>query len=129
MSKLNFKGKLTVDDQYIETGLSLLQFVEDNVVIIYSAELDLTGSGYDVNEAKASFWETLSEFIRYGVKKGTLSAELKRLGWKIKGNKKNRKIISPDFNEVFNSNEEFKDIILNKDYRKFTEKVHIPQFA
>ena len=72
MSKLNFKGSLTIEGQYIETGLSLLQFVEDGVFIIYSAELDLTGSGYDINEAKASFWETLSEFIRYGVKKGTL---------------------------------------------------------
>jgi hypothetical protein len=129
MAKLNFKGKLTIDDQYIETGLSLLQFVEDGVVIIYSAELDLTGSGYDINEAKASFWETLSEFIRYGVKKGTLWAELKRLGWKVKGTKKNKVISSPDFKDIFDSNEEFKDIILNKDYRKFTEKVHIPQFA
>ena len=83
MTKLNFKGSLPIEDQHIETGLSLLQFMESNVIIIYSPALDLSGSGYDLNEAKASFWETLSEFMRYGVKKGALLAELKRLGWNV----------------------------------------------
>jgi hypothetical protein len=88
MAKLNFKASVPVPGGAIETGLSLLSFKEDNVVIIYSPELDLAGSGNYLNQAKASFWETVSEFFRYTANKGTLMSELQRLGWKVGGTKK-----------------------------------------
>ena len=111
----------------VETGLSLLSFKEDNVFIIYSPELDLAGSGNDLNQAKASFWETVSEFFRYTANKGTLMSELQRLGWKVAGTKKKPRVSAPpDFNQLLQSNDEFKDILHNKDYSKFTENVQIP---
>ncbi len=126
MAKLNFKGSIPVKDGVIETGLRLFSFVEDGVTIIYSPELDLSGYGYSFNEAKASFYETLSEFCKYGIAKGTLFSELKRLGWSVGGKSKNKKITSPSFDSLLKTNEEFQDIIRNKDYTKFTEKMQIP---
>lgn len=88
MAKLNIKAKVNVPNGNVETGLSLVSFIEDGVTIIYSPALDLSGSGYDLNEAKASFWEALTEFFRYTVNKKTLLPELKRLGWSVKGGKR-----------------------------------------
>ena len=88
MPKFEFKGVVPVNNRIIETGLSLFSFIENEVTIIYSPELDINGSGYDLNEAKASFYIALSEFFRYATAKGTLFNELKRMGWKISGRKK-----------------------------------------
>lgn len=129
MERFNLKGRVTVPGGNIDVGLILLSFMDGNVNIVYCAELDLSGSGYDFNEAKASFWEALSEFIRYGMSKGTLWKELKRLGWKIKGGKKNTRVSAPQFQEMMDNNEEFKDIILNRDFQKITERVQLPQLA
>ena len=74
---------VNVSSGNVETGLSLISFEEDGVTILYSPALDLSGSGYSLVEAKASFWEAMSEFFRYTVNKKTLAAELKRLGWNI----------------------------------------------
>jgi hypothetical protein len=127
MSKINFKASLPITGGAIETGLSLLSFKEDKVFIIYSPELDLAGSGYNLIQAKASFWETVSEFFRYTTSKGTLVAELRRLGWTVSGTKKKPKVSTPpDFDQMLRANEEFKDILYNKEYSKFTETVQIP---
>lgn len=125
MGKFGFKGSIPVKDGIIETGLGLFSFVEDGVTIVYSPELDLNGSGYTLNEAKASFYEALSEFCRYGIAKGTLFSELKRMGWKISGSKNNKKLSTPPFDSMLSSNKEFQDIIHNKDYTKFTERMQI----
>lgn len=129
MAKLNIKANVNVPNGNVETGLSLVSFVEDGVTIIYSPALDLSGSGYDLNEAKASFWEALTEFFRYTVNKKTLLPELKRLGWRVKGGKKGRKITAPDNSSLLKSNKEFEDIFNNKEFRTFNETVQIPAFA
>lgn len=129
MAKLNIKAKVNVPNGNVETGLSLISFIEDGVTIIYSPALDLSGSGYDLNEAKASFWEALTEFFRYTVNKKTLLPELKRLGWSVKGGKKGRKITAPDNSSLLKSNKEFEDIFNNKEFRTFNETVQIPAFA
>ena len=126
MGNLNFKGSIPVKDGVVETGLRLFSFIEDGVTIVYSPEMDINGSGYDLNQAKASFYEALSEFCRYGIAKGTFFNELKRMGWKISGGKKNKKITTPPFETMLDTNKEFQDIIHNKDYTKFTERMQIP---
>jgi hypothetical protein len=117
---------MDVNNGTIETQLQLFSFVEDGVTIIYSPALDLNGSGYDLNQAKSSFWETLTEFFRYTTIKKTLVPELKRLGWTVKGTKK---VTAPDLAQMMRTNLEFKDILENKEYRKFHETVQIPQLA
>lgn len=129
MAKLSLKAKLSVEKGEVEAGLQLIAFEEDGVTILYSPALDLSGSGYSLNEAKASFWETLSEFFRYTTNKKTLSEELKRLGWNVKGSKLNRKVIAPDFSTLLKQNKEFEEIVTNREFRKFNETVQIPVFA
>jgi hypothetical protein len=129
MAKLNIKAKVDVTNGNIETGLSLISFIEDGVTIIYSPALDLSGSGYDLNEAKASFWEALSEFFRYTVNKKTLLPELKKMGWTVKGGTNGKKIKAPDNTALLRSNKEFEDIFNNKEFRTFNETVQIPAFA
>jgi hypothetical protein len=129
MAKLTFKGSYKKGPENFETQLSLIAFEEDGVTIIYSPALDLSGSGYDLNQAKASFWETLSEFLRYASNKKTLAPELKRLVWNIRKGKISKKITAPDFASMMKNNKEFEDIVSNKDFRKFDETIEIPVFA
>lgn len=129
MAKLKVKASFKDKNNNIETGLSVISFIEDGVVIIYSPALDLSGYGNDFNEAKASFWETLQEFFRYTTNKNTLIKELTRLGWNIKGTKGNRKITAPAFSELLKSNKEFEDIVENREFKKFTEKFQIPELV
>jgi hypothetical protein len=127
MAKLNFKASLPINGGAVETGLSLLSFKEDKVFIIYSPELDIAGTGYNSIQAKASFWEAVSEFFRYTTSKGTLAQELRRLGWTVSGTKKKPRVGAlPNFNQMLELNDEFKDILYNKDYSKSTEMVPIP---
>lgn len=93
---------------------------------MYAPALDIVGSGYDSNQAKASFWETVSEFFRYTTQKKTLAKELKRLGWKVRGGKKKMKITAPDFADLYESNEELQDIITNKNYSSHKEVLELP---
>lgn len=87
-------GKLRFEDNYknasskIEAVLSLLQFKEKEVTIIYSPALDLSGYGNNEKEAQKSFEITIEEFFRYTINKRTFETELKNLGWKLSGKNK-----------------------------------------
>ena len=85
MENIGFKGSVATPIGHLAVQLQILSFEEDGVTIMYAPALDLSGSGYDSNQAKASFWETVSEFFIYTVQKKTLAKELKRMGWKVKG--------------------------------------------
>jgi hypothetical protein len=126
MENMNFKGSVPTQVGDISAQLQVLSFIEDGVIILYAPALDLVGSGYDINQAKASFWETVSEFLRYTTQKKTLIKELKRLGWQVKGGKKRPKISAPAFSHLYESNEEFQDIITNRNYSSSQEVVHLP---
>ena len=98
-------------------GLSLVEFEEDNVTIIYSPALNLSGYGYTQEEAKQSFTETLNEFFRYTNNKNTLDKVLKDLGWVIKGSKKKPKFNPPKDSDLVVSNPLFNEIVNNKSYK------------
>ncbi len=55
---------------------------ESGVHYVYAPQLDLTGYGESPEEALASFDIVLKDFFDYGIKKKTLDAELRRLGWR-----------------------------------------------
>ena len=79
MAKLHLTADLGFGNGKYHVGLSLVEFEEDNVTIIYSPALDLSGYGYSQPEAKQSFWEALPEFLRYTNNKKTLDKVLKDL--------------------------------------------------
>jgi hypothetical protein len=51
MSTLHFDGQIGFPGCIFQVGLSLIEFNEDDVTIIYSPALNLSGYGYNPNEA------------------------------------------------------------------------------
>lgn len=123
MSNLHLKADLGFENDKYQVGLSLVEFQEDNVIIIYSPALELSGYGYDYSEAKNSFFEALHEFFRYTNNKNTLNEVLKNLGWNIKGSKKKPKFDPPKDSELVISNPIFNEIVNNKNYKVSREDI------
>jgi hypothetical protein len=123
MSNLHVRADLGFDNGKYLVGLSLVEFQEDDVTIIYSPALDLSGYGYTESEAKKSFSEALHEFFRYTTNKQTLNKILKGLGWSIRGAKKKLKFNPPKDSDLVNSNPLYNEIVNNKSYKVSREEV------
>jgi len=129
MGNLSISASYKAKNRKAEAVLSLFSFEEGKTFIVYSPALDLSGYGKNEVEARNSFGIALEEFMRYTINKNSILVELERLGWKIKGGKKHPKIISPDFSTLLNENKELAKLIDKKDFRKFNQKIEIPEFA
>jgi hypothetical protein len=123
MSKLQVTANLGFSNHKFRVGLSLIEFNEDNVIIIYSPALDLSGYGNSEEEAKSSFSESLHEFFRYTHNKNTLDKVLLDLGWSIKGTKKNPKFNPPLDSDLVSSNSLYNDIVNTKSYKVSRQNV------
>lgn len=123
MSSLHLRADLGFGNGKYHVGLSLVEFEEDNVTIIYSPALDLSGYGYDHSEAKSSFSEALHEFFRYTNSKNTLDKVLKNLGWNVKGSKKKPKFNPPKDSELVFLNPMYNEIVNSKSYKVSREDV------
>ena len=123
MSGLIMTADLGFGNGKYHVGLSLVEFEEDNVTIIYSPALDLSGYGYNHVEAKNSFSEALHEFFRYTSNKKTLDKILKDLGRAIKGSKKKPKFNPPKDSDLISLNPMYNEIVNNKSYKVSREDV------
>ncbi len=125
MSKIQFEGDIGLNDKVFHVGLSLIEFKENDVIIIYSPALNLSGYGYTVEEAKDSFNIALHEFLRYTTSQNTFDEVLKELGWSIKGGKKNPQIKPPLNSDLIATNPLFNEIVNSKSYRVYNEDVEL----
>lgn len=123
MGNLHLTADLGFGNGKYHVGLSLVEFEEDNVTIIYSPALDLSGYGYSQSEAKQSFSEALHEFFRYTSNKKTLDKVLKDLGWAIRGSKKKPKFNPPKDSDLVSLNPLYNEIVNNKSYKVSREEV------
>lgn len=124
MQNINFTDELKSGKNGIIVKLSVYIFKEDNAYISYCPSLDLSGCGNDIEEAKDSMKETLFLYLDYTISKNTLLKDLRKHGWNVRGIKQ-RKIKAPKFDDLLH-NEEFLDILENKEYQKFDTPVEIP---
>jgi hypothetical protein len=124
--KLNFKAELSNKKSTIKTGLSLICFEDENVHFVYCPALDITGYGYDTNEAKESFAQSLKMYFEYTTNKNTLFNDLESHGWVVKNK---RKIKSPDFDFLFGHNEQLKKIVNERPFSKYDELIQFPDYA
>ena len=130
MAKLKFRGTLqSPDGKKVEVGLSLLAYLEEELHVIFSPALDMFGYGITDKEARKSFDETLEEFLRYTANKGTLQAELLRLGWKAAGRQSHRVFKAPEFSRLLRQNEQLQEIVNHKDFHKYDQRVELPALA
>ena len=123
MANLHLRANIDTKNLNYKVGLSLVEFQEENVFIIYSPALDLQGYGYSTEEAKKSFSESLHEFFKYTTNKNTLDNILKKLGWQINGSKKKPKFNPPKDSDLVTNNSTFSDIINTKNYKVFREDI------
>ena len=129
--KLRHKGTYKRGSLTIKTNLSVFMFEEDSLVYCYCAPLDLYGYGKTEAEARRSFETGITEFLRYTQNKGTLTKELKRLGWKVlKEKKKTPHYVAPEFVDMVNKNEDLNRIMTDiPNVRKYNQSVQIPAYV
>lgn len=123
MPKLHLAADIDFNKGKYSVGLSLVEFEEENVTIVYSPALDISGYGYSQAEAKQSFSEALTEFFRYTINKKTLDNVLKELGWDIMGSKKKQKFNPPKDSDLVSSNPFYNQIVNKKSYKVSRENV------
>ncbi|OFX26983.1 MAG: hypothetical protein A2033_15930 [Bacteroidetes bacterium GWA2_31_9] len=116
MQKHHIKAFVGVDKGKINVGLSLVEFKENNITIIYSPALDLSGYGNNTDEARQSFEVSLREFLKYTTSKSTLNEVLMNLGWTINGSSTKPKYRPPLDTELISKNETYSEIINKKNY-------------
>ena len=99
--------------------VSVVQFKEDGVFIVYCPALDLSGYGNSDREAKQSFKTVLLEYIRYADKKGTLNDDLKAQGW-VRTKPRGASMVPPAMTDLLATNENFNRIFNTQPtYRKY----------
>lgn len=123
MAKLQLTADLGFSHGKYLVSLSLVEFEEENVTIVYSPALDLSGYGYSQEEAKQSFSEALNEFFRYTNNKNTLDKVLKSLGWAIRGSKNKPKFNPPKDSDLVSLNPLYNEIVNKKSYKVSREDV------
>ena len=107
----------------VELSLSTFLWEEDAIFYVYAPALDLTGYGLSKVEARESFEMVLQEFIVYTHNKKTIFTELENLGWAI--NKKKRRVVSPDFEDMLTENEHFNHLYKSKNLVRDSSNVNL----
>ncbi len=117
MSNLSFSADAGFVNGTYYVGLSLVEFKEEDVIVIYSPAFDLSGYGYSQKEAIESFNVAFHEFMKYTHTKKTLNKVLLKLGWQLKGSKNKPKFNPPKDSDLIAKNPIYSEIVNNKDYK------------
>jgi hypothetical protein len=123
MDKKRANAKFSDGRRNVEFNVSIFLWEEDSVFYVYSPALDLTGYGMSKEEARESFETVLHEFIKYTHNKKTIFQELENLGWAV--NKRKRRVVSPDFEDMLSENEHFKHLYKSKDLVRESSNVNL----
>ena len=121
-------GTWTDGTKMIDVNLQIIIFTEDDTHIIFCPALNLTGYGETEAEAMESFKTVLNEYFTYTNNKKTLVKDLRMMGWEIKKNLK-KPATPPAMSQLLNTNDDFKNIFDNYDYKKMNTSVSMPALA
>lgn len=123
MAKALFEGSFEGGRYKFNVGLSIYMWNENGLSFVYSPALDISGYGNSEDEAKRSFEYTLAEFLKYTNNKKTFFDELEHLGWSV--NRRKRKILAPDFEEMLEENESLKEVLNKGGVRRENKNVEL----
>lgn len=123
MDKKRANAKYSDGRQNVEFSVSIFLWEEDSIFYVYSPALDLTGYGLTKEEARESFETVLEEFIKYTHNKKTIFKELENLGWAV--NKRRKRVVSPDFEDLLSENEHFRHLYKSKDLVRDSSNVNL----
>lgn len=122
MDKKRANAKYSDGNKNVELSVSIFLWEEDSIFYVYSPALDLTGYGLSTEEARVSFETVLQEFIVYTHNNKTIFKELENLGWAV--NKRKRRVISPDFEDMLTDNEHFNQLFKSKNLVRDSSNVN-----
>ncbi|MBN1416983.1 MAG: hypothetical protein JW973_17940 [Bacteroidales bacterium] len=122
--KVVFAGSWRSGRDMLKVRLPIIIFSEDNTQIVYCPAIDVSGYGKTEHEAKDSFETSLDQFFEYTIHKNTLSSELKKLGWKLRG--KHKSANPPSMKQLLENNENFNRIFNDHSFKKMDEEFEIP---
>lgn len=129
MAKISLKAELSNGNGgKINAGLELYIFTEDNMYILYCPALDLSSYGRTEQEAKDEFLQSFQIYINYCMSKNTLAKDLQKHGWKVRSSRQKR-MKSPSTKEMIDKNATLRDIIYNKEYKKVSECIKLPELV
>lgn len=123
MDKKQANAKYADGNKNVELSVSIFLWEEESMFYVYSPALDLTGYGVSKDEARESFETVLHEFIVYTHNKKTIFKELEKLGWAV--NKKRRRVVSPDFEDMLSDNDHFNRLYKSKDLERDSSNVNL----
>jgi len=123
MDKKRANAKYSDGRKDVEFSISIFLWDEDSIFYVYSPALDLTGYGNSKEEARESFETVLKEFIKYTHNKKTIFQELENLGWAV--NKRKKRVVSPDFEDLLSENEHFNHLYKSKDLVRDSSNVNL----
>ncbi len=117
-------SKRNVINEELFSDMSLISYIDENLIVIYAPALDLFGYGHDESEANKSFHIVYNEYIQYGIKNNCLEKDLKKHGWKL--NRKSGKFSSPVISDLIDNNEVLKSVIDSRPFKKFNMNISFP---
>lgn len=123
MDKKHANAKYTDGRRKVEFNVSIFLWEEESIFYVYSPALDLTGYGKSKEEARESFETVMNEFVKYTHNKKTIFQELENLGWAV--NKRKKRVVSPDFEDMLSENEHFKHLYKSKDLVRDSSNVNL----
>lgn len=131
MSNYLFEGDFKNPQTRVNVKLLLVHFQdENNIHIIFSPHLDLSGYGNDLEEAKQSFEIALEDFVDYTMKKKTIRKVLTKLGWKVKGKSRiPKRILAPSIASVIKDNEYVSEVFDKYKVNTYHQDVQLPIVA
>jgi len=100
-----------------EDKVPVVLFQEDGMWFAHCAALEITGYGHTEQESRESFEVMLKEFFRYASEKGTLRADLARLGWQVETR------TPPPFETLISRDETLKSLFDSKPVRTILEPI------
>lgn len=126
MKRLKANGNFGTSTGGVHFSLDVYLFNEDGLTYSYCPSLDITGYGKDMNEAKAEMEYQLKEYFDYTLKHDTLRSDLAGHGW-TKDNDDH--FFAPSVSYLMRKYPDFKDLIENKEYTKYTQPVGAAVYA
>ena len=128
MGNYNIKEAVESGNKKVSVNLQMFSFKDGDMFILYCPALDLSSYGMTEDDAKDSFEQVLETTITYWINKNTLKKDLLKHGWEIKSTKQ-RKIKAPSFEKLFSKSAALRDILNNKEFKKFDKNIGLPEFA
>jgi hypothetical protein len=128
LKKGSLSGKLVSLKGTITINIPVYKFKEDGLCFVYTPALDIISYEKTEKLSESSFNTMLEEFFTYTVNKKTIKKALTDLGWTVHPRSKTKKAVCPDILTMAENNEEFKDILNTKEYRKIDYPMPIPAY-